>query len=296
MKKAKLATLLAVAALSASAVPLAGVHAADSTLDTTGKVQYVPGTDKTPPTDPSNPDPGKPVGPTDPNGKDPNQPIGPDQGTDGPLSLDFASSLDFGTNRITSADQTYFARAQKYYAANATDPSGYDMANAQYGPIYTQVTDNRGTNAGWTLSVKQNSPLTLSTFDATTGAYTPVTTGTGKTLDGATITFADAEAASNSTDPTQMPTVQAPVVVDGNGNAQPVMSAADQQGAGTWVDRFGHSEQATEMQYNADGSDNGTADVNVDKSVSLYVPGATVKSAGLYYTTLTWTLSATPGN
>ncbi|WP_256869283.1 WxL domain-containing protein, partial [Enterococcus thailandicus] len=54
-------------------------------------------------------DPTDPVDPTDPT-----DPEGPNPGTNGPLSIDYASSLDFGVQKITSKDQIYFAASQKY--------------------------------------------------------------------------------------------------------------------------------------------------------------------------------------
>ncbi|MFF2797183.1 WxL domain-containing protein [Lysinibacillus xylanilyticus] len=37
----------------------------------------------------------------------------PAQGTGGPLSIDFASSLDFGINPISNKEKTYYANAQE---------------------------------------------------------------------------------------------------------------------------------------------------------------------------------------
>ncbi|GAF13689.1 extracellular protein [Bacillus sp. JCM 19045] len=52
-----------------------------------GSVEFVPNTDITPPVDPENPDPENPVTPIDPT-----DPEGPNPGTQGPLSIDYASS------------------------------------------------------------------------------------------------------------------------------------------------------------------------------------------------------------
>ena len=74
-----------------------------------GLVEFIPNVDPTEPVDPENPDPEKPVKPIDPT-----DPEGPNPGTQGPLSIDYASSFDFGKNRISNKDQVYFARAQQY--------------------------------------------------------------------------------------------------------------------------------------------------------------------------------------
>lgn len=56
-----------------------------------GLVEFIPNVDPTEPVDPENPDPEKPVKPIDPT-----DPEGPNPGTQGPLSIDYASSFDFG--------------------------------------------------------------------------------------------------------------------------------------------------------------------------------------------------------
>lgn len=67
-----------------------------------GVINYVPNTETTDPVDPLDPEqPVTPVDPTNPDGK-------PNPGTNGPLSIDFASSLVFGEQKITSKTQTYY--------------------------------------------------------------------------------------------------------------------------------------------------------------------------------------------
>ena len=90
------------------------------------------------------PDPEKPVNPVDPT-----DPDGPNPGTNGPLSIDYASSLDFGSIKSRIKNETYYARAQTYLNDDGT-AAMLKTAN------YVQVTDNRGNNAGWRLTVKQN--------------------------------------------------------------------------------------------------------------------------------------------
>lgn len=135
MKTIKLTTtsVLAVMALGAFA---STASAQDVTYTTEGQVSYIPATKPTDPVDPSNPlVPVTPINPIDPT-----VPVIP--GTPGPLSIDYISSFNFGEQEITSSDVTYHAAEQKFY-------------NGTKGPNYVQVTDNRGTLAGWTLSVMQ---------------------------------------------------------------------------------------------------------------------------------------------
>lgn len=259
MKLQKLVVLSTIVGLSSTAVLNSVALAADGgSKNSNGMVEFYPNDKPTNPVDPTDPDPTDPVDPIDPT--DPEKPVEP--GTPGPLSIDFASSFDFGMNKITNADQTYFARAQKF-------------KNAEDRPNYVQVSDNRGNNAGWTLTVKQNGD-----FKATTDTL-------NDTLTGAVISLADSVANSNST--AAKPTVS-DVSLDSKGSEQVVMSAADKVGAGTWVDFWGQVETVEET--NKEGE---KVNANVTKAVSLDVPGSTPKDAVKYQTQLTWTLSDVPG-
>lgn len=57
--------------------------------------------------------------------------MGPNPGTAGPLSIDFASSFQFGNQKITSETMDYYAKLQEFTSSLA-------------GPNYVQVTDKRG--------------------------------------------------------------------------------------------------------------------------------------------------------
>ncbi len=114
--------------------------AATQSLESNAVVNFIENTTPTKPVDPENPNPGKPVGPIDPT-----KPGGPNPGTQGPLSIDFASSLQFGTSKITTTDEVYSAYAQEVVSDGVSS----------FRPQYVQVTDNRGTDAGWKLTVNQ---------------------------------------------------------------------------------------------------------------------------------------------
>lgn len=237
---------LATAILAGVSLAPAAVSAADgANYDSNGVITFTPNTDPTKPVDPVDPtNPVKPVDPTDPSG--------PEEGTNGPLSIDYASSLDFGTQKITSKDEIYHAKAQKYL----------DKDNAEKtGPNFVQVTDNRGTEAGWTLQVKQNSQF--KTADA-------------QELTGAEITFKNGNVVTASD--SAKPAGQATIIADPTGELKDVMSAKDGQGAGTYL------------------LDWGTDAATAANSIELSVPGSTTKYAKKYSTTFTWVLSDTPGN
>ncbi|WP_419154010.1 WxL domain-containing protein [Weissella viridescens] len=229
------------------------------TYTTQAGVTFTPNTNPTNPVDPDNPDPNKPVNPVDPNGKDPHP------GTNGPLSIDYVSDFDFGKQMITSSNQTYYAKAQGY--KGDTKPTA----------LYSQVSDNRGNGAGWQLGVKQDSQLNNGKDDLK-GAAISI-----KNLNVNGLSGSDITAPTSGSDMTLVP----------GGGDQTVMSAAKGAGQGTWVSRMGSTANLLSEKGTAlDGSDR-----TVDKSVSLYVPGASNKSvANQYSTTLTWTLKDTPAN
>lgn len=219
--------------------------------ESNGVVEFIPNDEPTDPVDPINPtDPVVPIDPTDPDG--------PNPGTPGPLSIDYASSLSFGKNKITNKDEIYFAEAQK-------------LSDETFRPNYVQVSDNRGTNGGWTLTVKQE------------GQFSNQATQ-NKVLTGSVLTLVDGVAVSNVTDVTAP--ITSAITLDPTGAASPVMSAVAKTGAGTWVDRFGTNE---EMTINGET-------VQKNKAITLEVPGSTPKDSVKYTTKLTWTLADIPAN
>lgn len=225
------------------------VHAEDAVYPSQGSITFEEDTSQTKPVDPLNPD--NPVTPTDPDGNE----VDPDKGTPGPLSLDFASDFLFGTQKITTTNEEYYATLQSYKKQGATDLST--------GPNYVQVTDKRGTQLGWSLSVKQEAQFK---------------TAAAETLDGAAISFANATAVS-AVDEQYKPTINAgateTVLVPGTETT--IMTAAEKQGMGTWLYRLGDETTG-------------------DKSVKLSIPGKSIKLAKEYTTTLTWTLASKPVN
>lgn len=245
MKLTKIVTVSTLVVLGSLTVAT-GVNAADGGVyGSNGRIQFTPNTDPTNPVDPI--DPTEPIDPIDPI-----DPEGPNPGTNGPLSIDFASSLDFGVQKITSVTETYQAASQLF-----KDKAGVE----QEGPNFVQVTDNRGTEAGWTLTVKQDGQFTSTT---------------GKVLTGAAVTLDNGEVSTASD--SVAPEVVTTNTLKTDGTAHKVMAAAEEQGAGTYLTRW--------------GSDVPTAKT----SISLEVPGSTTKYAEVYSTSFTWTLTDVPNN
>jgi len=193
-----------------------------------------------------------PVTPVDPT--DPTTSITPGDGDNGAaagtgLSLIYApSTLDFGSHEIdvTSANK---------YAASFTGSKTVLMGTT--GKVGLQVSDARGTNAGWTLTV-----------NATDG-----TSGNLSTLKGATVTLPAGTALSTGneagTTADNGATVQGVSALSVGGATETIMSAADTKGAGI------------------------TSDLMDSAAITLNVAAATA-SAKTYTGQLNWSLASAP--
>lgn len=223
---------------------------------------------------PINPDPVNP----DPIVPDPTDPT---VGTDG-LWILAVSDWDFGIHnvaKLSTGSITAHAADDSISTYIDTNSNGQQDASEatviQQVTPFAQISDVRGTNTGWTLSVTGNE------FE---DSSTPA-----KTIPGAQLTI------PKSTVNSATSTAQAPVGYDnvtismtGTG-AVPVMAAHDNQtatptnfgddeGMGTWSDSFGSAEvSATETS-----------------KPELTIPQNVVVADGTYESTLTWTLSDTP--
>lgn len=242
MKKSAYTTLAATVLLTGMAFGGSSVLADDATdgaaMHSKGTISYVRDESPTNPVDPTDPNTDNPVTPTDPH----------EPSTSGPLSIDYVSNLYFGEQKTTGSEMTYYADLD-----HMKDSTGKDIDR----PNFVQVTDKRGSNAGWNLTVTQDSQFKNGDNE----------------LAGATLKLANAtlSTANDGTAPKAETSVELTV-----GKAVPVMSAEADQGTGTWLDRFGKDEEEGKT------------------SVSLTVPGDTKKVQGEYATSLTWTLTDTP--
>ncbi len=272
--KVTTASLLALGLIVAPVLSGDFASAATSvTKDSKGIVKFDKST--TPDPDPVNPDPVDP----DPVIPDPTD---PPVGTDG-LWILAVSDWDFGTHNVSSLS----SGALNVHAADDTISTYVDAnGNGQQvlpGEVsvtkkvtpYAQISDVRGTNTGWTLSV---------TGSAFKDSSTPA-----KTIPGAELTIPKSTV-SSATSTAQAPTGYDSVTISMTGGAAvPVMAAKDMQtatptnfnddqGMGTWTDSFG--SQAVSA-----------TDTSKPK---LSIPKNVVVADGTYQSTLTWTLSDTP--
>lgn len=212
MKAIKL-TSIGMVALSSLALGGTALAADEKTRDVQAQIEFAETTDPVEPVDPINPE--KPVKPVDP--IDPDKEIEP--GTSGPLSLDYASSFNFGKQVIVTDDRTYYAKPQNVEVSKGVFEDK---------PLYAQVTDGRGTLKGWTLSVSQKAQFKTSDDDE---------------LKGAKIMFYNGEKATVSlAKPPSFVKSSANVSGDLNGGSVKIMAAKDGEAAGTFVYRLGNDK------------------------------------------------------
>lgn len=233
--------------------------AATASYTSNATISFVPDIVSVPPLDPANPDLSSPISPVNPDG------TAPEPGTGGDLSVDFASSLDFGTQYASMADEIYNAEAQKV-------SSGSPVAN------FVQISDQRLTYAGWTLSVSQPTQFHLTTIDPD---VTPESGNTdpGDYLTGSSINFKKGQVRGLSGQKGTPDTVVSSFSLNGDGSQRTVLSASRTLGAGTWSYSFGDA-----ADYSSTSS-----------PITLSIPGITPKKAAAYTTEIVWTLSDTPG-
>lgn len=210
--------------LSSSALALATTANAD-TATSKNHIIFKAGTNPTSPLDPINPDKTDP--PVNPD------PIDPDNGgtgNKGPLSIDYVSNIEFGEHEITSGTQIY---------------------NAQNENPFIQVSDNRGTGAGWKLSA------TASEFTNADGS---------KVLKGAELSFKNGEVKTKANNVSKK-AVHHDVTFN-NTDAKVLMDAAVDAGRGTWLDVFsgkaGNNDkiQLKVLEGSADAAVDYTATIN----------------------------------
>lgn len=264
MKFVKYATVVALSSVVLASTVGGQVSAAETgsepgynrTMDSKSDVNFIPSNGKT-----------KPIDPTDPGKTDPPTPKPPKPGTEGPLSIDYASDFSFGTQSITTETKTYLAKPQEY------------SDSPKLNPTYVQVTDVRGTNSGWSLNLKQSHQF------KSVGSQNEYIIGAQlKFKQGSAVTDGTAKAPSTfeaTLDPT-------------SGSYSKIMTAKATEGTGTWVALFGGKDGLVDTDVL--DSNGKTVTEKRDAGVTLTIPGTTQTDAVEYSTTLNWQLTNEPGN
>jgi hypothetical protein len=250
------------------------VRADTKTQTTQAQAGFLAGSGPVFPLDPQNPDVSQPIAPNNPDATPWDSQTGTATVDQAGLSLDFASSLSFGTHVVQGNTAIYFSC-----------PQSYDN-NTQYTANFVQVSDQRGSLAGWALSVTQVSQFHLNGVVAD-----EVSANGGDYLTGAQMTFTSGRL--NTTNDLTNPNYA--TIVPGYNNIGSVntgeislipmqqtllISARASQGMGTWLLSFG---QPTD--YASDNS---------KSPISLVVPAGVAIPGQVYTSTLQWTLSDAP--
>ena len=194
----------------------------------------------------------------------------PDPGEDGdggivnpgqktPLRISLLTAFNFGEITMSGNTKEYNALLPQV----TLKPSGTKADR----PNFVQVTDNRGSNAGWNLTAKISDQFTNGTSTLT---------GSTITLDNGWATPQEAELAQYA------PTVSKPVVLSEE-DSQLIATAAKDNGMGTWNIFYGALDGIGQAS-------NGDA----KESVTLEVPGKVKKTEGAYKAKVEWTLADTP--
>lgn len=244
MNKKILSTLLMVALLSAGTSFSTNTYA-DVQAESEASVQFIINeTETSPPVNPENPDEELEVD-------------GENNGTAGSLRIDHASNIDFGTQYISGRTVTYNALANDYFVSGTS--------NTIQIPAFVQVTDNRGTNNGWALSVS-SSEIKSETSE----------------LNNAQIRINRSElSSSESVGEKYFPNVN--ISTDGTnshgliGDSVELMRAGQDQGMGQWQLSFGLPDDIVSGENTA---------------ITLQVPGTTaINQNEKYSAILSWTLT-----
>lgn len=215
--------------------------------------------------------PGDPENPLiDPNDEDKDETVYPgDPGNEvhpnGPLVIDYISRYHFGKVPMSGNNAKYTANLDKLKDTPTSDPHEV--------PNFIQVTDNRGTNAGWSLGVRMVQEFT---------------TANNVTLDNTSITFKNTEMFKRSSNESNAPSVfsaDKKVTISLANTGLSMIGAAKgtgNEGIGSWAVTHGHV--------------NGATPANAAESVELFVPGKSTKVKGEAYTAkVEWVLTDEPG-
>lgn len=182
-------------------------------------------------------------------GTDPILPI-PPTGNKGPLTIDAVSSFVFPNAKISGEALTVIGESTQ--------------VNGKSGVMGAQVTDSRGSGAGWTLKAK------ITEF---TGEDADKNS---RTLKGAVMTLPQGQLGTSST-ATAVSDSDKPISnsVSLNNTDQKLLTASQGKGLGVWTVNF----------------ENNTEGV-AQKEVKLYVPTGNYKAD--YKATISWTLTEAP--
>lgn len=215
----------------------------EKSYHTTGKITLIQDISPESPLDPINPD----------IIVEPQEPSTP--GTSGPLSIDVATNFNFEIGKVTTESIIYDA-----YPTKVKNQVGTIVDR----PHYVQVTDKRGGQKGWTLSITQAHQFRTADGHELTGSELKITNIETIGLPGTLAASPSYNAKEIVLHPQKMTNI-------------PVVGAQINEGGGTWIARFGNMK-------------------TMGASIQLLVYGTSIQEADTYTTSLIWSLSSIPPN
>lgn len=239
----------------------------EASYNVKGQISFEANDDIVKPVDPENPD--QELTPVNPDGSI-------NEGTAGGLlSVDYASSFSFGKQQVDTKNRLYGAEAQRFKDSDVLRGN------------YIQVTDKRGTQSGWVLSVVQNEQFKTVKNEELLGAKLYLGNGA---LNSPSMLE---EGFNPVVTPEQL--VKALAIKENNvsgglelipGQSSIVMTANQGKGMGTWTLSYGQSKDGNIGLIGANDP--------LKSSVILSVPSTANPLPTKYETVLTYRLSMVP--
>lgn len=203
--------------------------------------------------------------------------FGDDAQANGPLRIDGVSVIHFGSQPLKG--DTIIAKA--IYTASEVNHQG------QYVPLHIETTDDRGTNTGWSLQVKQSQEFTEQPQESVTPAKLSVLTGAELTLS-ATESYDESlisELGKNK--PSNLGQK-----LGLNAEFQKIVEAKAGEGIGSWGTYFGDIVEETTTETVSSLEESKPVE---NQHITLKIPGQVAKKADVnYQAELIWVLVATP--
>lgn len=204
----------------------------------------------------------------------------------GPIKLERASNLDFGSIKTQAKDINKFANSLTF-DKQQVDEDGTTADTVDRGMI-VQFADVRSGEYGYNVQAKLTEQFTTPAAGANPAF----------TLDASTITLNNGIIKSENNDVDNLPTLSQGVVLKNDGAqtaAVDVVKAdgATKQGKGRYAIEFGQSANYDQAVEGA--GKNGTKDTS-KKAVNLFVPNKTASKMlnGNYTAKITWSINTTP--
>ena len=239
----------------------------DAKYNVKGEIVFEKNDGSVKPIDPENPK--EDMTPLNPDGSEAISPAG------GLLSVDYASSFGFGKQSIENKNMLYGAQPQQFKASDSLRGN------------YVQVSDRRGTNAGWVLSIVQNDQFKTAKNDVLTGAKLYLGNGAlnspNMTEEGFKPELAPVNFVKDLSLASEKVTGGLELIP---GQTSIIMSADKGKGTGTWTLSYG---QTKDKNIGVMG-----ANEPAKASVLLSIPSSSNPVSSSYESTLTYRLSMVP--